>query len=1010
MPTGTESSQSRSPSPMITILYVDDEQALLQVGKVFLERNKDYSVDIVTSATRALGMMDTRHYDAVIADYQMPGMDGIAFLHEVRGRGNTVPFILFTGKGREEVVIQALNEGADFYLQKGGDPRSQFAELSHKIQLAVEKRRAEASIRDHERRETDIINFLPDATFAIDAAGTVIAWNRAMEEMTGIPAAEMLGKGNYEYALPLYHERRPILIDIVLKPNPDAEKRYPAIQRQGDRLTAELHLPHMNGGRGMLIWFVASPLYDTEGRVVGAIESIRDVTARKRSEEVLRDAETKFASVFESNPIPLTLVTADDGLFANVNAAFLKNTGYDRAEVIGRTPWDLGLFIIQEEYERLAAEIRLKGFVNGMEVRCRPKAGGIQYCSFSSCIVIIAGRPHILSTIENITARRLAEDALRESEEKYRVLFSSITDAVFVHQLNGEKTHAGPFVEVNDQACRMLGFTRGELLGLRPQDVTAPDSVDILPGILKRHLNGEDVTFSAILVRKDGTTFAAEIHSHTFMLGKALSVISIVRDITVRKQVEEELIMSQIRLSQAMDLAHLVSWEFDVPTEMFTFNDRFYAMYGTTAEREGGYRMTALEYAKRFLPVEEQVLVANEVQKAMGAADPQFISRLEHRIIRRDGEIRNIVVQFGIVKDAAGKTVRTYGANQDITERKRAEEALRESERKYRTLVDTATESILIAQEGRVVFANPRLCQLLGVPEAALVGQPIADFIWPEDREVVVRRHWDRMAGEDVPATYDLRVIGAGGEMRWVAISVALLTWQGRPASLNMLTDITGRRKAEEALRQANRQLLTMTQITRHDISNQALASLAFLELAKTEPLSLQGADYLEKVGTAIRTIQSQITFTKVYQDLGSHAPQWISLASIADGLAVPEPISLKADPGTFEVYADAMFEKVFFNLLDNSVRHGGHVTEVRLCAREADGALSVVWEDNGTGIPPGEKEAVFERGYGRNTGLGLFLAREILGMTGISIREVGIPGKGARFEITVPAGAWRQG
>ena len=118
----------------------------------------------------------------------MPVIDGIEFLKRVRASGNTVPFIIFTGRGREEIVIQALNEGADFYLQKGGEPVSQFAELGHKIQKAILQRRAEASVRDHERREADIINFLPDATFAIDTRGVVIAWNRAMERMTGVPA------------------------------------------------------------------------------------------------------------------------------------------------------------------------------------------------------------------------------------------------------------------------------------------------------------------------------------------------------------------------------------------------------------------------------------------------------------------------------------------------------------------------------------------------------------------------------------------------------------------------------------------------------------------------------------------------------------------------------------------------------------------------------------------------------------------------------------------------------
>ena len=153
---------------MIAVLYVDDEPVLLELGKHFLERSGQFSIDIVSSAPAALAMMKSKDYDAIISDYQMPEMDGIEFLKKVRTSGNTIPFILFTGRGREEVAIQALNEGADFYVQKGGEPLAQFTDLEHKIRQAVQYRRAVVSIRNLERREADIINFLPDATFAID--------------------------------------------------------------------------------------------------------------------------------------------------------------------------------------------------------------------------------------------------------------------------------------------------------------------------------------------------------------------------------------------------------------------------------------------------------------------------------------------------------------------------------------------------------------------------------------------------------------------------------------------------------------------------------------------------------------------------------------------------------------------------------------------------------------------------------------------------------------------------
>ncbi|HEU17541.1 MAG TPA: response regulator, partial [Methanolinea sp.] len=272
---------------MITVLYVDDEPDLLEVAKLFLERNQEFRVGTVTSAERALEILGKEHYDAVISDYQMPGMNGIELLKAVREQFGDLPFIIFTGRGREEVVIQALNEGVDFYLHKGGDAVSQFAELAHKVKQAVGQRRALTSIQEHERREADIINFLPDATFAIDHEGVVIAWNRAIEKLTGVKSEDIVGKGDYEYAIPFYDERRPILIDLVRQDDPLTAAKYPSIKREGTKLTSEIYLPQFNNSQGADFWFTASPLYDIQGNVVGAIESIREISDRKKVEDAL---------------------------------------------------------------------------------------------------------------------------------------------------------------------------------------------------------------------------------------------------------------------------------------------------------------------------------------------------------------------------------------------------------------------------------------------------------------------------------------------------------------------------------------------------------------------------------------------------------------------------------------------------------------------------------------------------------------------------------------------------
>jgi len=337
---------------MISLLYVDDEPGLLELGKLFLESAGGFEVSTALSGDEGLGQLAQHDFDAIVSDFQMPGMDGIEFLKKVRKSFGTIPFVLFTGRGREEVVIEAINNGVDFYLQKGGDPKSQFAELAHKVRQSVSRRKAEIALSDSEKRLADIINFLPDATFAIDTKGVVIAWNRAMELMTGFRAEDVLGKGDYEYALPFYHERRPLLINLVLDNDPAIGERYPFVKKDGRNLFSEITIPHFNDGRGAALWFTASLLYDRKGEVVGAIESIREITERKRAEEARNESERRFREL--ADLLPQGIYESDtEGRMTYVNRLALEMFGYTAEDV------DAGLnalnVITPEDRSRAAA-------------------------------------------------------------------------------------------------------------------------------------------------------------------------------------------------------------------------------------------------------------------------------------------------------------------------------------------------------------------------------------------------------------------------------------------------------------------------------------------------------------------------------------------------------------------------------------------------------------------------------------------------------------------------------
>lgn len=222
--------------------------------------------------------------------------------------------------------------------------------------------------------------------------------------------------------------------------------------------------------------------------------------------------------------------------------------------------------------------------------------------------------------------------------------------------------------------------------------------------------------------------------------------------------------------------------------------------------------------------------------------------------------------------------------------------------------------------------------------------------------------------------------------------------------------EIVERKQAENALSQANRKLNTLSSITRHDILNQILIVKAYLELIREEITDAGVMTFLDKGDKAVSTIERQITFTREYQDVGVTAPRWQDLdQTIRSAFSQLTQKELFCDTRVqgVRVYADMLVEKVFYNLLENSVRHGGHVTRVSFTVHRARGDLVLVYEDDGVGVVQEEKERIFERGFGKHTGFGMFLSREILAITGISISETGTVGQGVRFEITFPAGTF---
>jgi len=732
---------------MINLLYVDDEPELLEIGRVFLERGGDFIVSTASSAAEGLDLLGRQSFDAIISDYQMPVMDGIELLKEVRRIYDGIPFILFTGRGREEVVIEAINNGADFYLQKGGDTKAQFAELRHKILIALDRRRAVDALRNSEQRLADIINFLPDATFAINTEGQVIAWNKAFEEMSGIPAASMIGKGNYEYSLAFYPEPRPILIDLILEPIAKLEEiGYTILQKEGGVLAAESTAPRPRGVSG-IFQAKASLLYDKNGKIAGAIESVRDITESKKNEASLQERQAELKSIFAAAP------------------------------------------------------------------------GGIGV------------------------------------------------------SVNNE------FIEVNQYFCDMLGYAKEELLG-RNSRMIYPD--------------------------------------------------------------EEE------------------------------------------------YRFVQRERDRQIRE--------------------KGIAKVETRWQRRDKTVLDILLSSAPLAPGDISRGITFTAI-DITDRKRVENELRIENEKTQGLMDHANDAIFIADaETRMLIdANKKAQDLIGRTLAEIRTMHSSE-LHPAEASQRLSDYCNQVIREGTGSQM-IPVIDRDGREVPVIINATAIYLADRRCVMGIFHDISEIQMAQEALQLSNRKLNLLSDITRHDIRNKLTVIGGYLDLVRDRPEEPEYSMYLRKIPETVRTISENIEFTRLYQNLGATAPSWQNVHEVFFRACTHvdiKKICVQSDTGGIEVFADPLLERAFYNLVENVLKHGDRVTTVRISVVENREFAQITIEDNGIGVPPFDKEKIFTKGFGKNTGLGLFLVKEILSITGITIRETGEYRKGARFEMTVPRGAFR--
>ncbi|NMB77781.1 MAG: response regulator [Methanomicrobiales archaeon] len=341
-----------------------------------------------------------------------------------------------------------------------------------------------------------------------------------------------------------------------------------------------------------------------------------------------------------------------------------------------------------------------------------------------------------------------------------------------------------------------------------------------------------------------------------------------------------------------------------------------------------------------------------------------------------------------------------------------ADKKLRESEEKFRALTEN-TPDILFSTDmaGVITYISPQINKY-GFLEDEIVGKTLRQFIHPADAGLV-ESTLSRDLEKGSQFVSEFRILDKWGTICWFEErSFLRLAISGKPVGMyGILRDMTEQKRAKDAINIANKKLNLMNQITRHDILNTITGLLGCVDMARATSSAAEKDTFLLEIKDLTKVIQGHISFTREYQEVGVHLPQWQNINALIDKVEqrfLKSGITLLYEFEETEVYADPLLEKVFYNLVENAVRHGETLTNIAITVHPRDKDLIIQVQDDGIGIEESQKREIFKRGVGKNTGLGLFLTAEILDITGISIDETGVYGKGARFEIRVPNGFWR--
>jgi PAS domain S-box-containing protein len=685
-------------------------------------------------------------------------------------------------RGLEELGLGTLQDNERHLRTKEGEARVGLINVNKvvisgqdyaitTIHDVTERKRAEEALQTAYQRFHIILSSLyggillvnndSQVEFANEAFCNLFDLNESPEKLIGFSAPEMIIKISAAYADPTAAVTR--IREILAGGQPV----------RGEELA-------MARGRTYMRDFIPIVL---NGKQYGRLWNHIDITERKRAEEALRQSEENFSKAFKSSPAALLITRLADGKFLELNDAYTAIVGYEHQELLGRHTKDFNIYIHPSDRQAIVEQLQRRGSVRDFETSIRHRSGSIRHVIANQELLTFNNEACILTHLLDITQRKRAEENVR----RFQLLAAHSRDIILFM-----RRESGRILEANSAAEQAYGYSRDEILELAIRDLRAPDTMGLTSEQMAQ-ADAAGILFETVHRRKDGSTFPVEVSSQGATVDGVRTLVSVVRDITERKQMEQKLRESEHKYSLLFDKLSVPTVVFQLPEGIITnVNEASEKLNGFTRQEQVGKTTTELGLVKP----EDREMILTLLKRDGGIVNQEIC------ITTGAGEIRFIMLNATVLTmDGSLHVITTW---QDITDRKRAELALQKSEMRFSTIFENSPIAIGISRvsDRKIILANEALLHLYGYSREETIGRTTAELgIWANIEEqqhfIEALQTGHKVQGMEAVARQ------ISGEERHVLIWGELFEISDELCLVAQIVDITEWRHAEQNLKES---------------------------------------------------------------------------------------------------------------------------------------------------------------------------------------------------------------